>query len=248
MRKSLSIGGFVLMLLCCLSGCTSLNEQAFMGTQGNTLQLVQSKDLVRDVVVSTLTEKGFQTQFSGNIIKGTKKIQDGNKTISINMDCSLLDNPRGGTLLQASAMKEIYKSSSHVKVFWLIFIPIPYGTYTTGAVVAADTIYDKEFYATFFNEVQRKAADVAASVTVAPVAQPAQPLIAAPALSQVPTASTPVASQPAAASPQPIAPPAVTSPQTASPSQTAAPAPQSAAVPAPTSPAPAAPASANAVQ
>ena len=83
MRKSQLVGGVILMLLCCLSGCTSLNEQAFMGTQGNTLQLVHPKDLVRDVVVSTLTEKGFQTQFSGNIIKGTKKIQDGNKTISI---------------------------------------------------------------------------------------------------------------------------------------------------------------------
>lgn len=224
MKISNWIGAFILMLLCGLSGCTSLNEQAFMGTQGNTLQLVHPKDLVRDVVVSTLTEKGFQTQFSGNIIKGTKKIQDGNKTISVNMDCSLLDNPRGGTLLQASAMKEIYKSSTHVKVFWLIFIPIPYGTYTTGAVVAADTIYDKEFYATFFNEVQRKAADVASSVTVTQPEQPAPTTIAAPAAS--PSAPTPApVAQPASASDTPA------SQATASPTPVSA----AAAVPAPAS-------------
>ena len=139
-----------------LFGCSSsLNEIAFMNTQGNTLNLVQDKDTVKNVVISTLTEKGFQTEYNSNLIKGTKKIQDGSKTITVTMDSSLLDTPGGGTRLQAAAMKEVYESSTHVKVFWLIFIPIPYGTYMTGAVVASDTIYEKGFYANFFDGVKK---------------------------------------------------------------------------------------------
>ncbi len=164
MRASNLIKFSLLILSMVLSGCATLNEQTFMNTQGNTIQLVQNKDKVKDIVIFTLTEKGFQTEYSGNNIKGVKKLQDGNKMTTVTIDCSLMDNLGGGSSLQTAAMKEVYESSTHVKVFWLIFIPIPYGTYTTCALVASDTIYDKEFYATFFDGVKKNLAQLPPTV------------------------------------------------------------------------------------
>jgi hypothetical protein len=160
MRASNLIQCSFLILSIVMSGCATLSEQTFMNTQGNTLQLVQNKDMVKDIVIFTLTEKGFQTENNGNSIKGVKKIQDNNRMTTVTIDCSLMDNSGGGSSLQTAAMKEVYESSTHVKIFWLVFIPIPYGTYTTCALVASDTIYDKEFYATFFDGVKKNLAQL----------------------------------------------------------------------------------------
>jgi TolB-like protein len=126
--------------------------------QRNTMQFVQNRDKVKDAVVLALTEKGFQTENNEIFIKGVKKDQDGNKTITLTMDCFLMDTSGGGTTLRTTATKEVYETTTHMKVFWLLFIPIPYGSYTTGAIVAADTIDDKDFYATFFDGVKRNLA------------------------------------------------------------------------------------------
>ncbi len=132
--------------------------------QENTKIFVQNKDKVKDAVILTLTEKGFQTENNEIFIKGVNKTQDGNKTITLTMDCFLMNDSGGGTNLQTTAMKEVYESTTHMKVFWLIFIPIPYGSYTTGAIVASDTIDDKDFYATFFDGVKRNLAQSSPTV------------------------------------------------------------------------------------
>jgi len=61
------------------------------------------------------------------------------------------------TSISATSIEKISKGSNHLKVFWLIFIPIPYGTYVAREVVKEETISDPKFYEPLFNEIQKLA-------------------------------------------------------------------------------------------
>lgn len=56
------------------------------------------------------------------------------------MDSFLFDMGEKGTKLQVTASEEISKTSSHVKYFWLLFIPIPVGSYNTTTTVETGVI------------------------------------------------------------------------------------------------------------
>lgn len=96
----------------------------------------------------TLAGKGFLAES-----------KDGACTININ--CFLFGMGEKGTKLQVAATEEISETSSHIKYFWLLFIPIPYGSYNTTAITSTETINDKLFYASFFKEVQANLSDAA---------------------------------------------------------------------------------------
>ncbi|MBI5342117.1 MAG: hypothetical protein HZB63_02125 [Deltaproteobacteria bacterium] len=150
--------GFVVVVVLAfvLAACGSLRQQAFKDAEGNSITLGNSEAEVRKSVLMTLAAKGFQAEAKDgvNVIKGKKIIGDGGKSCAISMDCFLFPMADNSTRLQVAATEEISKTSSHVKYFWLLFIPIPYGSYNTTAVVETNTIDDKEFYASFFKKVQ----------------------------------------------------------------------------------------------
>ncbi len=140
-----------------LAACGSLRKEAFKDTEGNSVLLVSKEAEVRKAVLMTLAEKGFQAEVKDgfNTIKARKVIGDGSKSNTITMDSFLFDMGERGTKLQVTASEEISKTSSHVKYFWLLFIPIPIGSYNTTAIVETGTINDKVFYASFFQGVQK---------------------------------------------------------------------------------------------
>lgn len=140
-----------------LAACTPLRQQAFKDTEGNSVLLNSREGEVRKSLLMTLAEKGYQAESKDgvNVVKARKVIGDGGESSKIEMDCFLFDMGANGTKLQVTATEEISKTSSHVKYFWLLFIPIPYGSYNTTAVVSTETIADKNFYAEFFKEVQK---------------------------------------------------------------------------------------------
>jgi hypothetical protein len=146
----------VMVLLLLVSACGSLRQQAFKDTEGNSVLLVNTEPEVRKALLMTLASKGYQVESKEgvNVVKAHKVIGDGGKFSKIAMDCFLFAMGNGGTKLQVTATEEISETSSHIKVFWLILIPIPYGSYNTTAVVSTETINDKVFYASFFKEVQ----------------------------------------------------------------------------------------------
>jgi hypothetical protein len=150
-------------LVLVLSACGSLRQQAFKDTDGNAVVLVNNETEVRQALLMTLAAKGYlvESKEGVNVVKANKVIGDGGKFSKIAMDCFLFDLGTGGTKLQVNATEEISETSSHVKVFWLILIPIPYGSYNTTAVVSTETINDKVFYASFFKEVQKNLTSVA---------------------------------------------------------------------------------------
>ncbi|HEY3490575.1 MAG TPA: hypothetical protein VGK27_10715 [Candidatus Deferrimicrobiaceae bacterium] len=103
---------------------------------------------VKKLLLMTLAGKGFLAES-----------KDGACTININ--CFLFGMGEKGTKLQVAATEEISETSSHIKYFWLLFIPIPYGSYNTTAITSTETINDKLFYASFFKEVQANLSDAA---------------------------------------------------------------------------------------
>jgi len=140
-----------------LAACGSLRKEAFKDTEGNSVLLVSNEKEVRKAVLMTLAEKGFQAEVKEgfNTIKARKVIGDGSKSSTITMDSFLFGMGEKGTKLQVTASEEISKTSSHVKYFWLLFIPIPIGSYDTNAIVETGAINDKVFYASFFQGVQK---------------------------------------------------------------------------------------------
>lgn len=146
-----------IMFVSLLASCGSLRKEAFKDTEGNSVLLVSNAEDVKKAVLMTLAEKGFQTEVKEgfNAIKARKVIGDGSKSNTITMDSFLFDMGDRGTKLQVTASEEISKTSSHVKYFWLLFIPIPIGSYNTNAIVETGTINDKVFYASFFQGVQK---------------------------------------------------------------------------------------------
>lgn len=161
--KGIRTSVVAVMVVALLSACGSLRQQAFKDTEGNSVLLVNSEAEVRKSVLMTLAGKGFQAETKDGVstIKARKVIGDGGKSCTINMDCFLFDMGDKGTKLQVSATEEISESSSHIKYFWLLIIPIPYGSYNTTAITSTETINDKIFYASFFKEVQANLAGVA---------------------------------------------------------------------------------------
>lgn len=153
----------VMVLALGLSACTPLRQQAFKDTEGNSVLLVNSEPEVRRALLMTLASKGYQVEAKegANVVKARKVIGDGGKSSTITMDCFLFNMGANGTKLQVTATEEISETSSHIKVFWLIIIPIPYGSYNTTAVISTETINDKVFYASFFKEVQSILANTA---------------------------------------------------------------------------------------
>ena len=147
--------------------CGSLRHQAFKDTEGNSVLLVNKEAEVRKAVLMTLAEKGFQAEVKEgfNTIKARKVIGDGSTSSTITMDSFLFNMGEKGTKLQVTASEEISKTSSHVKYFWLLFIPIPYGSYNTTAIVETDSIKDKVFYASFFQGVQKNLSALAEATT-----------------------------------------------------------------------------------
>jgi hypothetical protein len=140
-----------------LAACGSLRKEAFKDTEGNSVLLVNKEEEVRKAVMMTLAEKGFQAEVKDgfNTIKARKVIGDGSTSSTITMDNFLFNFGEKGTKLQVTATEEISKTSSHVKYFWLLFIPIPYGSYDTTAIVETGAINDKIFYASFFQGVKK---------------------------------------------------------------------------------------------
>lgn len=145
-----------LVVTLALLGCGSLRERAFRDTEGNSVLLVNDQGEVRKALLMTLAEKGFQADAKDgvNVIKARKVVGDGGKSCNITMDCFLFDMGPSGTRLQVAATEEISETSSHIKYFWLLFLPIPYGSYNTTAITSTGTIDDKVFYASFFKELQ----------------------------------------------------------------------------------------------
>lgn len=151
------VGGILAMvLLVAVASCSNLREQAFKDTEGNSVLLVNSEPEIRKAVLMTLAGKGFQAEAKDgvNVIKARKVIGDGGKCSTITMDCFIFPLGENGNRLQVAATEEKSESSSHIKYFWLLFLPIPYGSYTTTAITETGTIDDKVFYASFFKEVQ----------------------------------------------------------------------------------------------
>lgn len=157
----------VLLFGALLAACGSLRKEAFRDTEGNSILLVDKEENVRKAVLMTLAEKGFQADVKEgyNTIKARKVIGDGGTSSTITMDSFLFNMGEQGTRLQVAASEEISKTSSHVKYFWLLFIPIPYGSYDTTAIVETGAINDKVFYASFFQGVQKNLSSFAATTT-----------------------------------------------------------------------------------
>ena len=147
----------VILFAVLLAACGSLRKEAFKDTEGNSVLLVSNEKEVRKAVLMTLAEKGFQAEAKEgfNTIKARKVIGDGSTSSTITMDSFLFGMGEKGTKLQVTASEEISKTSSHVKYFWLLFIPIPIGSYNTNAIVETGAINDKLFYASFFQGVQK---------------------------------------------------------------------------------------------
>lgn len=146
-----------MLIVSLLAACGSLRQKAFRDTEGNSVLLVSKSEDVKKAVLMTLAEKGFQAEVKDgfNTIKARKVIGDGSTSNTITMDSFLFDMGEKGTKLQVTASEEISKTSSHVKYFWLLFIPIPIGSYNTNAIVETGAINDKVFYASFFQGVQK---------------------------------------------------------------------------------------------
>lgn len=146
-----------MLIVSLLAACGSLRQEAFKDTEGNSVLLVSKTEDVKKAVLMTLAEKGFQAEVKDgfNTIKARKVIGDGSTSNTITMDSFLFYMGEKGTKLQVTASEEISKTSSHVKYFWLLFIPIPIGSYNTNAIVETGAINDKVFYASFFQGVQK---------------------------------------------------------------------------------------------
>ena len=160
-RFSAALVTMLVLVLC--TGCSSLREQAFKNTEGNSVLLVNNEVEVKKALLMTLAGKGFQAESKEgvSVIKARKVIGDGGRSCNINMDCFLFNMNENGTRLQVAATEEISETSSHIKYFWLLFIPIPYGSYNTTAITESNSINDKIFYAAFFKEVQNNLAETA---------------------------------------------------------------------------------------
>lgn len=157
-----------MLLAVLLAACGSLRKEAFKNTEGNSVLLVEKEEDVRKAVMMTLAEKGFQAEVKDgfNTIKARKVIGDGSTSDTITLDSFLFSMGAQGTKLQVTASEEISKTSSHVKYFWLLFIPIPYGSYDTTAIVETGAINDKVFYASFFQGVQKNLSSFTATTTM----------------------------------------------------------------------------------
>jgi len=158
----------VMLFASLLAACGSLRQEAFKDTEGNSVLLVSKEKEVRKAVLMTLAEKGFQAEAKEgfNTIKARKVIGDGSTSSTITMDSFLFDMGEKGTKLQVTASEEISKTSSHVKYFWLLFIPIPIGSYNTTAIVETGAINDKVFYASFFQGVEKNLSALTAETTM----------------------------------------------------------------------------------
>jgi hypothetical protein len=158
----------VLLFAALLAACGSLRKEAFKDTVGNSVLLVDKEEDVRKAVMMTLAEKGFQAEVKDgfNTIRARKVIGDGSKSSTITLDSFLFKMGAQGTKLQVTASEEISKTSSHVKYFWLLFIPIPIGSYNTTAIVETGAINDKVFYASFFQGVQKNLSALAETTTM----------------------------------------------------------------------------------
>ena len=143
--------------LLALNACSSTREQTFRDIPGNSIVFPQKAEAVKSAVIVTLAQKGFQTESNsnGNFIKAKKYAKDGNTTCVTTLDCYLIDLGNDTTKLQVAAVEETSKTSGHVKYFWLLFIPIPIGSYDTAAVTGVETIYDKKFYSELFSTIQK---------------------------------------------------------------------------------------------
>ncbi len=145
------------MMVLALNACSSTREQTFRDVPGNSIVFPQKVETVRSAVIVTLAQKGFQTESNsnGNFVKAKKYAKDGKTTCVTTLDCYLIDLGNDTTKLQVTAVEETSKTSGHVKYFWLLFIPIPIGSYDTTAVTGAETIYDKKFYSELFSTIQK---------------------------------------------------------------------------------------------
>jgi hypothetical protein len=59
------------------------------------------------------------------------------------------------TKLVAVAQETITKTSTHLKKLWLLFLPIPYGTYHTEAKIKQEIIFDQSFYQAILEKIKK---------------------------------------------------------------------------------------------
>ena len=157
MKRVLVVFAALFVMATVLSACSSVREQTFKDVPGNSRVLAHGKTKVGRAVIATLAEKGFQSETSndGNFIKAKKYAKDGKTTCVTTLDCYLFDLGNDTTKIQVAASEETSKTSGHVKYFWLLFIPIPYGSYDTTAVTGVETVYAPTFYAEFFARIEK---------------------------------------------------------------------------------------------
>jgi len=149
---------FTLSILLLFTSCTPLHEQAFAPSTTPTSNFViLGTDLqtAHGIVERALLKYGFLIESSSDQVVRARKVVSKGRTIDeftlcMNFGASSDSN----TTVTATAIEKISKGSSRLKVFWLIFIPIPYGTYVTREVVKEETISDPKFYKPLFDQIQ----------------------------------------------------------------------------------------------
>lgn len=157
------------IILLLFTSCAPLHEQAFAPSTvptSNFIALETDLQTAHWIVKRTLLKYGFLIESSSEQVVKARKVVSKGKTIDeftlcMNFDTSL----DSSTTVTATAIEKISKGSSRLKVFWLIFIPIPYGTYVTREVVKEETISDPKFYKPLFGQIQTLARENNIEVT-----------------------------------------------------------------------------------
>jgi len=156
MRK---ISGLALVVFFILA-CTPLRERAITELpRGNTCVLGCDLKQAMETTRIVLLEMGFKIVDENKeekLIDARKATSRGKLTSIIDLEIGFVERGQNETELVATATEKVSKTSTHIKKFWLIFIPIPYGTYHTEAVLKESTVTDPMFYEGIFKKIRQK--------------------------------------------------------------------------------------------
>jgi len=152
--------GLVAILTCLffIVCCAPLHQETFTSKSipsENIITLNADLDNAYKIVQRALVKNGFNLQTSPEktMLEARKILSKGKTSDEIYLQCYFEPQKENTTTITAVATEKITKSSTHVKVFWLIFIPIPYGTYVTTGTAKERTITDQWFYKGLFEEI-----------------------------------------------------------------------------------------------
>ena len=105
-----------------------------------------------------LLEMGFKIVGENKeekLIDARKATSRGKLTSIIDLEIGFVERGQNETELVATATEKVSKTSTHIKKFWLIFIPIPYGTYHTEAVLKESTVPIPYFMKVFSKKLDK---------------------------------------------------------------------------------------------